>query len=73
MGIDRIRAKKPVRNQKDWTKGQIIETKNKKHVVVKNENGSKATLNVSESLFELFTSRMEGEVKGGMVWYQKKD
>lgn len=74
MSLDRIRAKKPVREIEKWEKATLEELNSEKNTVtVKNTENEEVELEITQELLKLFTSRMEGTVEGGTVWYKKKE
>lgn len=69
---DRIRAEKPKKEPDSWSKS-IIESYGTENgrVVVRFDNNDEVT--ISKAIFELFTSRLEGEnVEDSEAWYKIK-
>jgi hypothetical protein len=73
MDSDRIRAKKPVRKVEKWEKATLEKINSESNtVIVQNTENVKVELQITQELLKLFTSRMEGSIEGGTVWYKKK-
>lgn len=63
MGEDRIRAKKPVQNIERWNSGEIVRISNEdgKYKINLSTESDNIDLIVSESIYELFTRRLESD------------
>lgn len=72
---DRIRSKPPINNPESWSNGvinSIKDTSSGKEVEV-NSDDRQVVLSVTDSIYDLFTSRLESEtVEGETIWYKKK-
>lgn len=70
MGIqDRLRAKKPPRNNEKWKKCKILEVEDDKAKVKDLQTEDKIELKLTEELVKLFESRMNDRT----AWYIKKN
>lgn len=72
---DRIRAKNPPKNDNSWEKGTVVDyekIQNKVKIQINSDSGIEY-VEVSESIFELFKSRVEAEdICNSDCWYKIK-
>lgn len=73
---DRIRSKPPKNDPESWSYGAIKSVRNTSSgVEIKVISGNdEALLSITDSIYELFTSRLESDSeKGEEIWYKEKN
>lgn len=68
--MDRLRAKKPVKNNEKWSIGTITSINYGGRVLI--EDDGIVELNLTTEIIKLFKSRVEGKVEGSEAWYISK-